>query len=168
MKTYKGEKITKKEIQAVLRTLDVTAIYRLYYKIYGTACGCGLFNFVEQYAPSKRVRVQAFSAINGASNMFKRFLIDSEVERRNGIYHGNDLIELVNYVKRQCAKACDAYEYDYAKRPMLGKTHLYFCSPVYGHNDYNKVRSIPIAGNERFCELIVKYANKYFTPIYGK
>ena len=100
--------------------------------------------------------------------MFKQFLIDSEVERRHGIYHGNDLIELVNYVKRQCAKACDAYEYDYAKRPMLGKTHLYFCSPVYGHDDYNKVRSIPIAGNERFCELLIKYANKYFAPIYGK
>lgn len=164
MQTYKGEKITKKEIQRAIKSLDVTAIYRLYYKIYSTACGCGLFNFVKQYAPSKRVRVQALSAINGASNMFKQFKIDSEVERRNGTYHGNDLIEFVAYLKKQCADASSSY----AKRPMLGNTHLYFCSPIFGHSDYNKVRSIPIAGNERLCELLIKYADKYFTPIYGK
>lgn len=164
MKTYKGERITKKEIQAVLRSLDVTAIYRLHYMIYGNVSEYGVYDFVKQYAPSERLRWQAIEALNRESNGVKRFLIDREVERRNGTYQGNDLIKLVNYVKRQCAEAGSAY----AKRPMLGKKHLYFCSPVYGHNDYNKVRSIPIAGNERLCELLIKYADKYFAPIYGK
>ena len=160
----KAKRITKKEIQAVLRSLDVTAIYRLYYKIYGRVSAWDVFDFVNQYAPSKRVSKFAITALRAASHNVKRRVIDSKVNWRNGTFHGNDLIELVNYVKQQCAEAGSAY----AKRPMMGKTHLYFCSPLYGHNDYNKVRSIPIAGNERFCELLIKYADKYFAPIYGK
>lgn len=159
MKTYKGERITKKEIQRVLRSLDVTAIYRLHYRIYGKVDAWGVLDFVKQYAPSAKVRIAAGRIAFCPKNMDKRMCCSN-----CGIYHGNDLIEAVNYVKRQCAEAGSRY----AKRPMLGKTHLYFCSPVYGHDDFNKVRSIPIAGNERFCELLIKYADKYFTPIYGK
>lgn len=164
MKTIKGERITKKEIQAVLRTLDVTAIYRLHHKLYGTASACGVYDFVKQYAPSASVRAAAGRIAFCTKNIAKRMCCNNYVIRKHGTYHGNDLIEAVDYVKRQCAEAGSAY----AKRPMLGKTHLYFCSPLYGHNDYNKVRSIPIAGNERFCELLIKYADKYFAPIYGK
>ena len=54
---------------------------------------------------------------------------------------------------------------NYAKKPMYGFTHLYFCSPVYGHRDYNKWQAIPIKGNERFCELIVKLGEKYSKSI---
>ena len=160
----KAKRITKKEIQAVLRSLDVTAIYRLHHKLYGKVSAWDVFDFVKQYAPSDRVRVAVGRIAFCSKNMDKRLNYDNYVRSKHGIYHGNDLIELVNYVKQQCAEAGS----DYAKRPMMGKTHLYFCSPVYGHNDYNKVRSIPIAGNERFCELLIKYANKYFAPIYGK
>lgn len=164
MKTYKGEKITKKEIQAVLRTLDVTAIYKLHYRIFGNVRRDRVFDFIKQYAPTKLIKLGSWQIAYSEKNKYRRQFFDDIVIRKHGIYHGNDLIEAVDYVKRQCAEAGS----DYAKRPMLGKTHLYFCSPVYGHDDYNKVRSIPIAGNERFCELIIKYADKYFTPIYGK
>lgn len=54
---------------------------------------------------------------------------------------------------------------NYAKQPMYGFTHLYFCSPVYGHKDYNKWMAIPIKGNERFCELVVKLGEKYSESI---
>ena len=54
---------------------------------------------------------------------------------------------------------------NYAKQPMYGYSHLYFCSPVYGHSDYNKWRALPIKGNERFCELIVKLGEKYSKSI---
>lgn len=160
----KAKRITKKEIQAVLRSLDATAIYRLYHKLYGTVSKSGVYDFIKQNAPSKRVIKFAIAALGAASHNVKRRVIDSEVIRRSGEYHGNDLIELVDYVKWQCADAGSAY----AKRPMLGRTYLYFCSPIYGHDDYNKVREIPIAGNERLCELLIKYADKYFAPIYGK
>ena len=160
----KAKRITKKEIQAVLRSLDATAIYRLYHKLHGTVSKSGVYDFVKQNAPINRVRIAADRIAYCQKNVDKRMNYDYDVRCKHGIYHGNDLIEAVNYVKRQCAEAGSKY----AKRPMLGNTHLYFCSPTFGHSDYNKVRSIPIAGNERFCELIIKYADKYFAPIYGK
>lgn len=49
----------------------------------------------------------------------------------------------------------------YTKVPMMGFTHLYFCSPVYGHKDYNKVRSCKIEGNEKFCERILEIAERF-------
>lgn len=164
MKTIKGEKITKKEIQRVLRSLDVTAIYRLHYQMFGNVCKWQVYQFIKDYAPAMYVRAKAYKIAYNEKNDIRRRIIDSDVIRMHGIYHGNDLIEAVDYVKKQCTLAGSSY----AKRPMLGKTHLYFCSPIYGHDDYNKVRSIPIAGNEKFCYLLIKYADKYFAPIYGK
>ena len=49
-----------------------------------------------------------------------------------------------------------------AKRPMMGNIYLWFCSPAYGHNDFNRWKAMPIEGNERFCETICKLADKYF------
>ena len=35
---------------------------------------------------------------------------------------------------------------NYTKVPMFGIHHLYFCNPVYGHKDYNKVRTCLLNG----------------------
>lgn len=168
MRTIKGEKITKKEIERVIRdyqlTFSPTAIYRLHYRIFGNVEQKNVYNFVEKYAPSKTLKRCAFAIAYPKKHENYRVWIDDKVIRKHGIYHGNDLIEFVGYLKKQCADASSSY----AKRPMLGNTHLYFCSPIFGHSDYNKVRSIPIAGNERLCELAIKYADKYFAPIYEK
>lgn len=43
----------------------------------------------------------------------------------------------------------------YQKVPTMGNTGLYFCSPTYGHYDYNKWRAIDIKGNEAFCDVIM-------------
>lgn len=51
---------------------------------------------------------------------------------------------------------------NYTKVPLLGYTHLYFVSPYYGHRDYNKWCALPIKGNEKFCETLIKLAKKYF------
>lgn len=51
---------------------------------------------------------------------------------------------------------------NYTKVPVLGYTHLYFVSPYYGHKDYNKWCALPIKGNEKFCETLIKVAKKYF------
>lgn len=164
METYKGEKITKQEIERVLRTLDSTQIFRLHHRLFGNVTEISVYNFIKKYAPTKGVRASAGRLAYNTKNMDYRQCVDNKVIRKHGIYHGNDLIEFVAYLKKQCADASSSY----AKRPMLGNTHLYFCSPTFGHSDYNKVRSIPIAGNERICELAIKYADKYFAPIYGK
>ena len=49
-----------------------------------------------------------------------------------------------------------------AKRPIMGKTRLYFVSPGCGLSDINKWDFMPIKGNERFCDAICKLADKYF------
>lgn len=51
---------------------------------------------------------------------------------------------------------------NYTKVPVLGYTHLYFVSPYYGHSDYNKWCALPIKGNEKFCETLIKVAKKHF------
>lgn len=50
----------------------------------------------------------------------------------------------------------------YTKIAMYGKTHLYFCSPVYKHNDYNKIRCCEIKGNENFCFKIIELSNRIY------
>lgn len=50
---------------------------------------------------------------------------------------------------------------NYTKVPMIGHTHLYFCSPSYGHADYNKVCTCNIEGNEEFVKKIVKISEKF-------
>ena len=49
----------------------------------------------------------------------------------------------------------------YTKVPMMGHTHLYFCSPSYGHADYNKVRTCNIEDNEEFVNKIVKIGERF-------
>lgn len=51
---------------------------------------------------------------------------------------------------------------NYTKVPVLGYTNLYFVSPYYGHRDYNKWCALPIKGNEKFCETLIKVAKKHF------
>jgi len=50
----------------------------------------------------------------------------------------------------------------YSKIAMYGHTHLYFCSPVYKHNDYNKVQCCKIKGNENFCFKIIELSNRIY------
>ena len=50
----------------------------------------------------------------------------------------------------------------YTKVPMLGHTRLYFCSPSYGHSDYNKVRTCNIEGNETFVNKVIDLGERIF------
>ena len=48
----------------------------------------------------------------------------------------------------------------YQKIAMYGHTWLYLCSPVFGHDDYNKSRIYPIKGHERECEWLIKVSER--------
>lgn len=54
---------------------------------------------------------------------------------------------------------------NYTNVPMMGHTHLYFCSPSYGHADYNKVRACNIEGNENFCEKVCEIARRHLAKL---
>lgn len=49
---------------------------------------------------------------------------------------------------------------NYQKIAVYGCTWLYLCSPVYGHSDYKKARLMPIKGNEKQCEFLIKVSKR--------
>lgn len=162
MKTFDNKTISKKEIERTLRTMDSTKIFALCHRIYGRTNRHEIYNFIHEFAPSQRVYYAAYKLAYSHKHDFRRNDIDTECVKRHGFYHGNLRQQVVDALKRECQDVTS----NYAKRPMMGHTWLYFCSPVYGHSDYNKRRMIPIKGNERFCELVIKYADKFFGPVY--
>jgi len=48
----------------------------------------------------------------------------------------------------------------YQKVVMYGHTWMYLCSPIFGHSDYNKSRLIPIEGNQKKCEFLIKVSKR--------
>ena len=54
---------------------------------------------------------------------------------------------------------------NYTKVPVMGHTHLYFCSQSYGIDDYNKVCTCKIEGNENFCEKICDIARRHLAKL---
>ena len=165
MKTYNGKSITKKAIKAVLRTQDPTAIYRLYHQLYGIIPDrMHVYHFIRNYAPSMKVYRKAYWLTFPNKHAMERHDIETACIRKHGFWKGNERKHVVDMLKRECQDVTS----NYAKRPMMGHTGLYFCSPVYGHQDYNKRRMMDVKGNERFCELVIKYGDKHFSPVYDK
>lgn len=165
MRTYNGKNITKKHVAQVLRTQDSTKIYRLVHILYGgKVTSNAVYKFIEEYAPSNRVRNNAYSIAYNSKHRDQRIRIEEECIRRHGMFRGDIKTEIVKFLKKQCQDPGS----NYAKRPMYGHTHLYFCSPVYGHRDYNKWSAIPIQGNESFCAAVIRYADQFFAPIYDR
>ena len=159
MRTYNGKNITKKHIASVLRTQDSTQIYRLVHIIFGgKVTAKAVCDFIKEYAPSERVLKNAYRIAYNSKHQDERIRIEKELIRRHGFFRGDDKTKIVKFLKVQCQMPTS----NYAKRPMYGHTHLYFCSPVYGHQDYNKWCALPIKGNEAFCEAVIRYADKFF------
>lgn len=149
----KKERITKKAIQSVVRTGDRTAIWRMCYKVIGKRPKRGdVYNFVEEYAPTAKARRMAY---NVAFWGIYRHRYDSKCGY--DFYRYNYRHMAMCKLREEIARGID----NYTKRPIMGKTHLYFASPFFGHKDYNKASVMTIHGNERFCELICKLADKY-------
>ena len=170
----KTKKITKKEIIKTLRSYDVTEICKLYKQIHGEIptetrggkdyqftclCGFKVYQWAKEFATSCKMMRQLYNILDRASHHWKYSIYDMDaVYSKHGYYAPTLKQHIVDELLKNCADPTS----NYAKRPMYGHTHLYFCSPVYGHADYNKWRAIPIKGNERFCELVVKYADRFF------
>lgn len=173
------KRITKKEIYRTLRTYNTTKICKLYKQIHGgvptlvrggigysykALDGGKVYEWASEYATSAKMDRALYANLSIASHHWRYSHYDEPyIYCEHGYYEPTQKMAIVNYLKEQCADPTS----NYAKRPMLGYTHLYFCSPVYGHSDYNKWRALPIEGNERFCEIVIKYADKFFSPIYG-
>lgn len=160
MKTYTGKQITKKYIQQVLRTLDRTAIWKLTNTMYGgKTTSKQVVDFVREYAPTNRVYDAAYSIAYVRNN--SRAEHSWELANAIRFRYDNSKHYVLDILREELNRPQD----NYTKRPIMGKTYLYWASPVYQHRDYNKSRLLPIKGNERFCEVICKLADKYFPLI---
>lgn len=153
-------KITKKQIFATLRTLDRTAIFKLCVALTGPhprpEIKSWVFNMIKQYAPTNAIAKQAFNIAFGGRNTSAAY------KGKHGYFAPLHYQEIVDYTKEQLKNPVTSY----TKYPTFGHTHLYFCSPVHGHSDYNKWRALPIAGNEKFCKTLIQYVQNV-TKIYN-
>lgn len=158
MKTINGNNITKKHIEAVLRTGDSTQIFRLYHIIYGgNVEKSKVYDFIKSFAPTNKVADSAYVlAYIGKEVDMARM----EIENLNGYSYERDNAKhiVMQHFREELRRGFD----EHSKRPVMGHTYLYWASPFYGHDDYNKSRALPIAGNERFCELVCRLADKYY------
>ena len=157
--TTTKKRITVKKIQSVLRSMDPTEIFRIYVQMYGGKVDrLSVMRFIQKYAPSQKVSELAYY-IAFVKNTNKPIPTDQAI-KSFAWKKANEKHLAIEALKKHIEiwKTNAAY----AKRPMMGNTHLWFCSPVYGFSDYNKWRAMPIEGNERFCETICKLADKYF------
>lgn len=156
MKTYNGKTITRKSIEDVIRTEDSTQIFRLYHRIYGGKVEkVKVCNFIKEFAPLKSLARNAvfLSNLAQADSPFLR-----DQSRKSFAWRQDNMKQVImRCFREELRRGIDSY----TKRPVMGHTYLYWCSPLYGHADYNKSRALPIAGNERFCELICRLADKY-------
>ena len=157
--TTAKKRITVKQIQSVLRGMNPTEIFRLYFQIYGGKVErTDVFKFIKKYAPSQKVSRNAYN-IAYAKNSNKP--ISTDQTRKAIAWKAANAKHLAIEALKEHIEVWKTNP-AYAKRPMMGNINLWFCSPVYGFSDYNKWMSMPIEGNERFCETICKLADKYF------
>lgn len=155
------EKITKKHIQKVLRTEDPTQIFRIYVKATGEkADRAKVYEFIRAYAPTVRVFKAAYN-LAYPSRSLPLALYEKDFAASVAYGKDNRRQLVMQHWRDEVRRGVDGY----TKRPIMGHTWLYWASPVYGHDDYNKSRAIPIKGNERFCELICRLADKYIPTV---
>lgn len=157
MKTFDGKNISKKNIQSVIRTMDATRIFRLVHIIYGGKVERKqVYDFIREFAPTKKTYCAAYKiAYTGNRHQADPMAM---VRASFRFKEQNSKHIAINCLRENIARGID----NYSKRPIMGREHLWFASPVYRLNDYNKWRSVEIKGNERFCETICRLADKYF------
>lgn len=150
-------KYTKKYIREVIRTMNRTAIFALYAKMHKgeKVDRVKVCDMIHEYAPTQAISRKAYDIAFGH---YEKSCLLSRCEKWDKFFKDNPRHVTLAMFRDEISSPLNPY----TKRPIMGHTHLYFASPVYGHSDYNKCRMLEIRGNERFCELLVKLADKYF------
>lgn len=142
------KKITKKEIQKVLRTNDRTQIFRIA-KLSGVDVKNknNVFNFIRKYAPTQKISRKAWLLA-----FPHKIQYESYYERPVVSYS-------IRFAKQQDLNS------NYCKVLVKGNKNWYWCSPVYGHSDYNKSIAFPInEKNNRLAFLLNNLIEKKVNP----
>jgi len=146
-------KFTKKAFRAALKANDKTKVWQLVaMSLKRTPTKTEVYNYVVKFSSTLRDFRKAYKMAYGIREkktspkmVYPKYTISLE--------RGASLAMLRRMLTEKPS--------NYTKVPMMGHTHLYFCSPSYGHADYNKVRTCNIEGNEEFVNKIVKIGEKF-------
>jgi len=152
---------TKKAFRAALKDNNQTEVWHLAaIKIGRTPSKKEVYNLIREVADTVRDERKAYDMAYESQRKQKFELAEINAWYRRGAYgqykdsrYKTEAIEMLRELLTE-------NHGNYTKVPMLGFTHLYFCSPSYGHSDYNKVRTCLIEGNEDFVKKILEIADR--------
>lgn len=143
-------KITKKEIKETLITMNPTKIYKLVARLgIDTSQKHLVYEFIKENAHANYVANSAWKVAYESKNLYRRDRL---------MYHISapkiPIFDAIRYAKHQKQRGRD----NYSKKLFVGNRNIYWASPDYGHDDYNKgVAFENSPRNRRIAELINKY-----------
>ena len=159
-------KFTKTAFRAALKANDQTEVWRLVsLKIGSKPTRTQVYNAVVELSTTselttmRRARKMAYG--EGAKKRMARNACFASWVKRGGMRQYSQKTEALAMLRRLLTEKPS----NYTKVPMMGHTHLYFCSPSYGHADYNKVCTCSIEGNEAFCEKVCEIARRHLAKM---
>ena len=140
-------KITKKTIATELKSLDITRTYRI-----AKICGVNLknkmdiYNWIKSNAPTEKVKNKAYEIA---------YESDRKKMVKNGFFMpskpNNRVLATISHAKFEMTEKRGRY----SKILIFGNTNIYWASPIYQHDDYNKSISMPKnPKNEKLAYLI--------------
>ena len=140
-------KITKKTIATELKSLDITRTYRI-----AKICGVNLknkmdiYNWLKSNAPTEKVKNKAYEIA---------YESDRKKMVKNGFFMpskpNNRVLATISHAKFEMTEKRGRY----SKILIFGNTNIYWASPIYQHDDYNKSIAMPKnPKNEKLAYLI--------------
>lgn len=151
-----GKTISKKTIIATIRRGEPTEIFRLCFLLNGEVSQKSVCELIRKYAPSQKVKDTAYQiAYRSAHNM--QPMSSNELLREDEYYEANKIHMIVNRLRYYM----NGLKNSYTKAPILIEGQLFWASPIYGSQDYNKSFICDYQGNEKLCNLLVKLGEKY-------
>jgi len=156
-------KFTLKAFRAAIKAFNKTEVWHLAaIKLGHTPTPCELGHLIEQSATTQKMLTYKCGLVNQSSERSEfRRKAESDAFIRRGGYRQFGTTHY-KAVALECLRELLTNPVSsYTKVPMKGHTHLYFCSPVYGHRDYNKVMTCELNGNEAFVTQILNLANRF-------
>ena len=155
-------KFTKKAFRAALKANDQTEVWHLAaVKIGRKPFWIEVCNLIEDVADTQKDRKKSWKLTFYGRNEEKRVIAENDVFLKRGGFRQYDDSHYRNEALKMLRRLLTEKPSNYTKVPMMGHTHLYFCSPSYGHADYNKVRTCNIEGNEEFVNKIVNIGKNF-------
>lgn len=166
-----------RKLKQIYREHDRTGLFRLYHEITGERgnphnCNYAMTKLFEGYCTSGKMR-RAVDRMCDTINA--KYIRNERYDRVAREFYGEVPKPGAEEVARRgravalkmLRRLAEEDLTRYSKVAMFGRTHLYFCSPAYGHRDYNKVCACPLGSGDgdpltAWCDRVVKLSDRIY------